>query len=440
MNLKTYRAKSMADALVEVKKDLGKEAVILHTRTFKVGGWMGIGGRAMVEITAGLGLPPTPRERRATSVAALANPALLKPVLPRLPETSPSIATAAPPSPAARAVPTTSARPQTQSLSVKAPLRPDEGARIIVQEELASIKRLVGQVLQCSRQAVANSSRGPSTSAVLTLGPMTEPLFANYMRLIEGQVAPDIAEDIAGRIRDELTPGELADAGIVRTTILRHLGSAIAVTGGVSKAGIQSDGRPLTLALVGPTGVGKTTTVAKLAAAYKLRHGKRVGLVTVDTYRIAAVEQLRTYAQIIGLPLKVVVSPEEIGGACDSLRDCDVIVIDSAGRSQHDGDRLDELSRFMDGAAPHETHLVLSAAAAEGVLLRAADRFRVARPDRAILTKLDEMVHFGSILNFARRTELPLSFVTTGQEVPDHIEIANAERLARRVLDQEVAP
>lgn len=427
MNLKTYRAKSMADALVEVKRDLGREAVILHTRTFKVGGWMGLGGRDVVEVTAGTGMPVAPSQRRVKE----------PPAAPAARFTQP----APPPPPAQASGSDTRPRTPLQALSTKAPLRPeDDGARIIVQDELASIKRLVGQVLQCSRQAVANSSRGPSTSAVLNLGPMTEPLFANYMRLIEGQAAPDIAEEVAGKVRDELTPDELSDAGIVRTTLLRHLSAAIAVTGAVSKAGIQSDGRPLTLALVGPTGVGKTTTVAKLAAAYKLRHGKRVGLVTVDTYRIAAVEQLRTYAQIIGLPLKVVVSPEEIGAACDALHGCDVIIIDSAGRSQNDGDRIGELARFMEGARPHETHLVLSAAAAEGVLLRAADRFRIANPDRAILTKLDESEHFGIVLNFARRVGLPLSFVTTGQEVPDHIELANAERLARRVLDQEAVP
>src|SRR5205814_8215773 len=138
------------------------------------------------------------------------------------------------------------------------------------------------------------------------------------------------------------------------------------------RPGQARDGRPLTIALIGPTGVGKTTTVAKLAATYKLRHGKRVGLVTTDTYRIAAVDQLRTYAEIIGLPLKVALSPTEMTTVCQGLSECDVILIDTAGRSQREAARLDELRQLLAAAKPHQTHLVLSSTACEAVLLEAA--------------------------------------------------------------------
>ncbi len=320
-------------------------------------------------------------------------------------------------------------------LATPAALAPiNESARAAIQEELASIKRLVAQVLQTSRQTAVRVHSASPNSPGPVVGASTEPLMAMSMRLLDAQLAPDLAETLLGAVRDELSPLELADESIVRESVLRHLARAIPIAPD-STLRRSDSGRPLTLALIGPTGVGKTTTVAKLAAALKLRHGKKVGLVTSDTYRIAAVEQLRTYATIIGLPLKVAMTPEDMTAACESLSDCDVILVDTAGRSQHDAERLDELRRHRDAAQPHQTHLVLAAGASESVLIRAADRFKALAPDRLLVTKLDEAVVFGPIVNLASRIGLGLSFVTTGQEVPDHIERARAERLARLVVD-----
>jgi flagellar biosynthesis protein FlhF len=219
----------------------------------------------------------------------------------------------------------------------------------------------------------------------------------------------------------------------------------IPIAEGVGAPRQGADGRPHTIALVGPTGVGKTTTVAKLAATYKLRQGRSVGLITSDTYRIAAVEQLRTYASIIGLPLKVVLTPAEMAAAVESFRNFDIVLIDTAGRSQNAADRLVELQMFLEAARAHETHLVLSTASGEDVLVQTAESFAKVRPNRILLTKLDEAVNFGIVANVLRRLArsglvgqgegLPLSYITTGQEVPDHIEHGQADRLARMILD-----
>jgi flagellar biosynthesis protein FlhF len=462
MNLKTFRAPSMAQCLADVKKDLGKDAVILHTRSYRVGAVMGIGGRQIIEITAADHVSargPSIKASRPVSAAAVgggftpgAFPALGSggtavaepPPRPRLePAEAPLITTrpvrandlAPRRTPEAPAAPS---NPQTRpTLTTKATLAP-EGAQAVasLQSELAAIKRLVGQVLQCSRQTAATVA--PSGKAVIAMGGMPEPLFAQYLRLQEAHVAPEIADLIIGQVRDELTQAELVSADIVRQAVLRQLAALIPVTGAMGKAGPSETGRPLTIALVGPTGVGKTTTIAKLAAAYKLRQGKKVGLITSDTYRIAAVDQLRTYANIIGLPLKVAQTPREMSGACSALADCDVILIDSAGRSQHDKGRLDEQALFIEAAMPDETHLVLSATAAEPVLNRASERFNVLKPSRVIFSKLDEAVHFGVIVNTCRKVGARVSYVTTGQEVPDEIELAQADRLARLVLDGEL--
>jgi flagellar biosynthesis protein FlhF len=518
MNLRTYRAPSMAQALAEVKKDLGKDAVILHTRAYKVGAVMGIGGKQVIEVTAAdqmsargpslksgpaamatAGKParrPAPEEFIADAFARVEAPAAggetpivqVRPVkvedlvsrtamtLP--PRTTPSGATAAgtndsalpapadsakvgaallenvynPPAagaprqevvakPAPKAAPAASSGAPTEPppisrLTTKVPFAPvNQSAMLELQAELASIKRLVGKVLQCSQTTAVNVA-GAMPSGLTSMAGVSDPLFSLYLRLQESQVAPAIVEELIGVVRDELTSDELAEPEVVRQAMLRAIGARIPVVGSMSK---PDAGRPLTIALVGPTGVGKTTTIAKLAAAYKLRQGKKVGLVTSDTYRIAAVDQLRVYANIIGLPLKVVMTPREMSAACSALADHDVILIDTAGRSQHDATRLDELQTFIEASSPHETHLMLSSTVAEPVLAKAVEKFGALSPTRVIFSKLDEAVSFGVLLNVMHARKLKVSYVTTGQEVPDQIELAQADRLARLVLDGELA-
>jgi flagellar biosynthesis protein FlhF len=191
------------------------------------------------------------------------------------------------------------------------------------------------------------------------------------------------------------------------------------------------------VALVGPTGVGKTTTIAKLAANFRLRDGIRMGLVTVDTYRIAAVEQLRTYAEIIDLPMKVVTSPREMRRALDELSGLDLVLIDTAGRSPRDELKIQELKSLLAEAQVDEVHLVLSLVASPKSLQATAEKFAPAGTTAMILTKLDEAVGMGSLLSVARRVPLPVSYLTTGQDVPDDIEHASARRVARLVLGEE---
>lgn len=295
-----------------------------------------------------------------------------------------------------------------------------------LRRELEALRGMVGKVLQ---QQIASSQ--PT---------MPEPLFQQYLAMIENEVARELANDICGKARDELTRDQLRNTEITRSAVLRHLASLVPVAGDSMDAAVMTaDGRPLTIALVGPTGVGKTTTVAKLAATFKLRQGRRVGLITTDTYRIAAVDQLRTYANIIGLPLKVALTPTEMAAACHELRQCsDIILIDTAGRSPNDSARLEEIRLFVEAAAPHEVHLVLSSTASESVLMRTISRYSTVKTDRIIFTKLDEAVTFGVLVNVLRKTGKRLSFVTNGQEVPDHIEIGRAEDVARLILGTRV--
>ncbi len=331
---------------------------------------------------------------------------------------------------AQRAAATPEPKPMPVPKPTAAPKVAQPEAQSEIQRELADIKLLVNQVLHS----------GPTTSAGVAAGAMPEALFRHYLRLLESAVSRDIADSIIGAVRDELTPGELTDEDIVRTTVLRHISSLIPSAGTPPLRGGRGGYGPHVIALVGPTGVGKTTTVAKLAASYKLRHGKSVALITSDTYRIAAVDQLRTYAGIIGLPLKVVMSPQEMAAAVQSLSQYDVVLIDTAGRSQFNADRLAELREFIEAANPTEVHLVLSSTAGEAVLQKTVANFAPLGPGSVILTKLDEAVNFGVIVNVARQLGAAFSFITTGQEVPDDIEAGQPDRLARMVLDNALVP
>ena len=196
-------------------------------------------------------------------------------------------------------------------------------------------------------------------------------------------------------------------------------------------------GRRKVVALVGATGVGKTTTVAKLAANFRLRSGIKMGLVTVDTYRVAAVEQLRTYAEIIELPMKVVTNPLEMRRALDDLAGLDLVLIDTAGRSPKDDLQIQELKSLLAEAHVDEVHLVLSLTTSLRGLEASAAKFAGAGTTALILTKLDEASGMGALLSVARRIKLPISYLTAGQAVPDDIEPAHPRRIARLVLGQE---
>lgn len=446
----------MADAIDAVQRELGRDAIILHTRNYKVGGLFGIGGRPVVEVTASpasvvrerqrgqgqrgqaqpqpaarTGQKPRPQPRPAKPAADVpadpTSPQHRQELLERYTALASAQVPPQPvPEPAAKPEPVPfedpkSEKPQAERMRVRSSAaRAHSSAQSDgVEGELRSLRQLMGRMMH-TQQA------GPVSASALG-----EPLAEAYVKMIEAEVDRELADEVVSQVRHSLGREELGDASLVRSASLTALAEAIPIA--KPGRGRTGDG-PLTIALVGPTGVGKTTTIAKLAAAYKLRRGQRVGLITTDTFRIAAVEQLRTYASIISVPLRVVMSPAEMASACRAMADCDVVLIDTAGRSPRDGQRVEELSAYLEAAQPHETHLVLSATAGPSALRSAAKGFSMAGPDRMIFTKLDEAESVGTVISMVHALGLPLSFVTTGQEVPDHIEPGRADRLARLVL------
>ena len=301
-------------------------------------------------------------------------------------------------------------------------------------------------------------------------------------RSVDTRVAPDVEprfvlKDVAS-LTDPALPlqlqayqMELLAAGVDSDTVDRWLNTTVSFASSMGEAvsGPMSAGTPwlehlqrtvlrelrigspiLThpgerrvVALVGPTGVGKTTTVAKLAAGFRIEARRRVGLLTIDTFRIAAVQQLKAYAEIMDLPMQVVERPDDMQPALDLLGDVDLVLIDTAGRSPKSDARIDQLVELLRSAQPDETHLVLNATSSAAATRLALQGFAPVRPTAAILTKLDEAPNTVGVLSALASSEqfsgIPLSYITNGQQVPDDIAPAEAAMLMSRLLTTKVS-
>ena len=219
---------------------------------------------------------------------------------------------------------------------------------------------------------------------------------------------------------------------------VKMVGDAVAKTVRFEAAHRPAHG-PKVIAMVGPTGVGKTTTIAKLATISAMHHQLPTGLVTIDTYRIGAVDQLKTYSEMLGVPLAVVHKPEQMTQALENLADRAVVFVDTIGRSPHDGERVAALEPYLKRLPHAETHLMVSASAKYEDAKLTARSFSALSPARLIFSKIDESTSFGSIYNLAAETQLPLSYLTVGQEVPDDIEVTTPARIAQLLVGEASA-
>jgi flagellar biosynthesis protein FlhF len=391
----------MREALDRVQSELGREAVILATRQVASKRLLPWGQREEVEITAGVGIATKPLPNVENRRVATTRSEELIDVLQR------TGAVAAPPI-------EPRVRPPFRTHVAETQINGDETSTLA--KRLDSIERILADL---GRRHQRSSDVAIEVRSV-------------YERLLASEVDEPIARELVETLRDQLTPAQLTDPAAVRLKLLRLVEAEVQCSGPI----ICDRKQRKVVALAGPTGVGKTTTLAKLAAGFRLREGLRTGLVTVDTYRIAAVDQLRTYAQIIELPMKVVGSPDEMQSALDEFAGLDLVLIDTAGRSPRDADQIADLNALLAAARPDATHLVVSLAAGRKQLAQTIERFRVISPAAVIVTKLDEADGAGAILGLCRDGGLPISYVTLGQDVPDEIEPARPDRIAKRIVQE----
>ena len=202
-------------------------------------------------------------------------------------------------------------------------------------------------------------------------------------------------------------------------------------------SGKARDKNQIIAAFIGTTGVGKTTTIAKLAAQLMLKTGKKVGLISIDNYRIGAMEQLRTYANILGIPCFPAFNRKDLLFALKRMEGRDVVLIDTAGQSQYDRARIEELKGMITSDLAISSHLLLSVATTESEMNKAAINFGPLKCHTYIFTKIDEAEKCGSMINQIMKLHLPISYITTGQNVPEDIEEANKGKILRLLLDKD---
>jgi len=366
-------------AIIQVKQDLGKDALILHSRPFKEGGFLGLFGKKRFEVLAAVDENiERARVNSHFSVVAKKDSAPMTQVNHQVNH---------------------QVNPQVNSV-VKSEAKPEKSSIIpeiqLLRKELEELRQAVEEVSKRVQAERDESSLAPQESLKRQLEPETSRTHETKQN----------------------------------TTVQKRRLTLPA------PAPIKINSRPTVVVLIGPTGVGKTTTIAKLAANFALFEGKSVGLITIDTYRIAAVEQLKTYAEIINLPIEVVYTVGEFKKALSKLGDKDLILVDTAGRSQKNKHHIKELKQFLAGRNPDETHLVLSANTKLDDLLETAEAFQAVSYNRLIITKLDETNELDNIIEFLDKINIPISYVTTGQSVPEDIEVAVSE-VFKRFIDRE---
>lgn len=383
MRVRRFVGDNVAETMGKVKRELGSEAVILQTREFREGGFLGLFGKIKVEITAAI--EETPVKEQNPSVPNVGNNSLdIKPP---------------------------NDKPVTE---VK---NPSEA----LQAEIKSMRLLLEKM---NKQMETNGEEKCDWSPGLQR-------WADH--LLDRGITENLVRRLISHVQQTLPPEQWVDNSQVYARIeanVRQLCGQI----GLIQPGID---KPRIVALIGPTGVGKTTTIGKLAAGFSIVDKRKVALITVDTYRVAAVEQLKTFGEIIGVPVEVAMTPSGLSEALQLHADKELIFIDTAGRSPHHDLHMSELSAFLEKAKPDFTMLVMSATTQFADQERIYQRFEHLTT-HLIFTKLDETGSAGSILNLIGQTTLPTAYLTNGQNVPDDIEAATPYRLARYIIGEEM--
>jgi flagellar biosynthesis protein FlhF len=407
MNIKTYQAATMQDALQAIKAELGPDAVILSTKQHPQG--KNRLGYKMVEVTAAIDI-------EVTRVCVPANrPAVLhgKPVALNPPKTI-------------------AARPFGEvlraSLNGDSPAIPLEHAAGIAHADVNRPEdnwQSLHDELNRIRERLDSRERSSTEQS-----PCHPEMMPYYGRLLENGLEMKTVQGLLHEMRTHIVP-EVSDTGI-QQALQRTIAGQVKTSGPL----LNRDDRKKTVILVGPTGVGKTTTIAKLAAHYRQHERRSVALITLDTYRIAAVEQLRMYADLIGVTTDVALTRGDAVRCIARRNDADLILVDTAGRSPGDRAGMTEVHDMLSLNHPVEVHLVLSATTRERDLMQYTNHYRGIPFNRLLFTKLDETTGVGGAFDLMRKTGVPLSYFSVGQRVPEDLEVARPERLAELLLGE----
>ncbi|NGQ94025.1 flagellar biosynthesis protein FlhF [Brevibacillus sp. SYP-B805] len=438
MRVKRYIVDTMPDALEKIRQELGKDAIILNTKPVKTGGFLGLFSKQQIEVIAAVDQKATDREKadaaikhdrtpapvnghvaaqayKRTSGTAMADRPLAA-WRETAEETRPQHRPAAPAATAApsiQPIATPSAHPTAKPGEKKAAAEdPHELAR-----ELRDMREMFRKLLLKGQESY-----------------LPAPVLAVRNRLqqqdVDDELISSIISELLKRMEDPTRYSD-EDAHKLAAVIVK----AMLTEKSSMPARIERSAKYAFF--FGPTGVGKTTTIAKLAAECMLKEKRKVGFITSDTYRIAAVEQLKTYANILNVPLEVVFSPKEIEQAMERLKHCDLVLVDTAGRNYRNDEYVAGIKELLAYGDASVHYLVLSLTARYADMKAIAAHFCDIPDARVIFTKADETRAYGTILNIVKQYGLSLSYITTGQNVPDDIILATPEKVTNMIVGDE---
>jgi flagellar biosynthesis protein FlhF len=386
MQIKRFEAKNMTAALCLIKKELGPEAVILSARSLKKGsGIFGTYKQSGVEVTA------------ATDTYDIDKTKI-----------------------------NTFHRNEGYGDPLMMPTNTNSSAE---QKRMTQNYLATTGIQSSERNYGHHADEKPSLEKRL--------LLALYHQLLSQDVDPGIAADVIEGFKIMPAAVEKLQHGEIRpllASLFSHMGMA--------NGSLGLKHKPSVVALIGTTGVGKTSMIAKLAAHYTLEHHKNVALMSIDDYRIAAIEQLNAYARIIGLPLKMASTPAELKARLREFKGYDLILIDTPGFSQNNTRQIQEIASYLEKVNHIQIQLVLSASTKQKDLLDTITKLGPIGPQHLIFTKLDESISYGNLLNILLRSNIPMSYLSRGQKIPDDFETACVETLADLILSEntEFAP
>lgn len=387
MRIKKFLAKDYQTALKMAKAEMGPDAIILHTEKVKKRGILGWFSPPQVEITVAVDdTIKVKTDKKRDNMPAIYEDG-------------------------------------NKAVSSIERLNPLDKQNESLFKELNNMKSMMEEI------------RNKMYEVELVRG-MPEELQKFFRMLLENNIDKDIALNIISKVENRLPSDKLHDKMWIRDLVLDALEEYVKE---IRPIEIDVLRKGTIVMLIGPTGVGKTTTIAKLAANLTFMDKKEVALITLDTYRVAAAEQLRTFAEIIGIPISVVFDQEELREAIDKYRDKDVIFIDTAGRSPYNDEQMAELKEYVAAASPDEIILVLSVTTQSSELVNIYNRFSIFDIDKIIFTKVDEARNYGQILNTIYEIRKPIAYITNGQNVPDDIKVPDPLYLAKMLLGKDEA-
>lgn len=381
MKIRRYVGKDAHEAMLKVKMDLGNDAVIVSTRRVKQKGILSFFSRPLIEVLATL--DETSKKTAAARIDDANRPSKIA---------------------------------DNDDLKSKDKKINQLEAKVNNMETL--LQKMYNQIMPAQKQ---NTESGQD---------MNSKIYQLLMNnLLRNEVEPELAKRIIDSVKEKV--GSSVNVSEVASTLYSTIQNFL---GKPKPIEFNGEKKPYVIIFLGPTGVGKTTTLAKIAADFALNQKLNVGLITADTFRIAAVEQLKTYAEILGMPVNIVYSPNEINEAINSYSDKDIILIDTPGRSHRNKAQFEELRALVSQSQADERYLLLGATTGIKDCRDIINSYSFIDDYKLLFTKLDETSSYGIIMNIKNLTGKPLSYVTTGQSVPDDIEIINIDKISKILL------